>query len=87
LENAIVIHVASNSIEGVKTEYQYLSEKFGHRGLDWNLKEQSLIKKGSKQYDKFDIELKDGASKTIYFDITEFYSNELKKLFGINTGR
>jgi hypothetical protein len=73
LETAVVIHGASNSGEGIKAENQYLSEKFGQRGLDWDKKGQSLIGKEDKQYDKLDIELKDGTNKTVYFDITEFF--------------
>lgn len=73
LENAVVIHGASNSGEGIIAENQYLSEKFGQRGLDWNKKGQSLIDKEDKYYDIIDIELKDGTNKTVYFDITEFY--------------
>jgi hypothetical protein len=73
LETAVVIHGASNSGEGIKAENQYLSEKFGQHGLDWDKKGQSLIGKEDKQYDKLDIELKDGTNKTVYFDITEFF--------------
>jgi hypothetical protein len=73
LETAVVIHRASNSEEGIKAENQYLSEKFGQRGFDWNKKGQSLIGKEDKHYDKLDIELKDGTNKTVYFDITEFF--------------
>lgn len=73
LETAVVIHGASNSGDGIKAENQYLSEKFGQRGLDWEKKGQSLIGKEDKQYDKLDIELRDGTNKTVYFDITEFF--------------
>lgn len=73
LETAVVIHGASNSGEGIKAENQYLSEKFGQRGLDWEKKEQSLIGKEDRHYDKLDIELKDGTNKTVYFDVTEFF--------------
>jgi hypothetical protein len=73
LENAVVIHGAANSGEGIIAENQYLSEKFGQRGLDWNKREQSLIGKENKHIDKIEIELKDGTNKTVYFDITEFF--------------
>jgi hypothetical protein len=73
LENAVVIHGATNSGEGIIAENQYLSEKFGQRGLDWEKKGQSLVGKEDKQYDQLDIELKDGTNKTVYFDITEFF--------------
>ena len=73
LETAVVIHEASNSGEGIKAENRYLSEKFGQRGLDWEKKEQSLIGKEDRRYDKLDIELKDGTNKTVYFDVTEFF--------------
>ncbi len=73
LENAVVIHGASNSKEGIKAENQYLTDKFGQRGLDWNKKEQLLMGEEGRYYDKIDIVLKDGTNRTVYFNITGFF--------------
>lgn len=74
IENAIVIHGALNEKEGVYAEYEYLSKKFGERGKDWKLVQQSVTDgiKG-KYYDEMEIILSDGTKRTICFDITEFF--------------
>lgn len=78
LDDAIEIQGASSTEEGVRGEYQYLSNKFGERGIDWELEEQRLrsIEDKGKHYDKMDIRLADGTRKTIYFDITDFFEKE-----------
>jgi len=81
LENAVVIHGTSNTKKGIEAENQYLSEKFGQHGLDWNKIGQSLIEIENKQYDRIDIELMDGTSKKVYFDISEFYGVDSNKVF------
>jgi hypothetical protein len=73
LDDAIVIQGVMDTNEGVASEYQYLSEKFGQRGIDWELARQELIVNGEKQFDKLDIRLSNGITKTIYFNITEFF--------------
>ena len=75
-DDAIVIQGAASTNEGVASEYQYLSEKFGQRGIDWELVEQRLRTIGNKHYDKMDINLSDGTQKAIYFNITDFFEKE-----------
>ncbi|MEO0136991.1 MAG: hypothetical protein ABIL86_05610 [candidate division WOR-3 bacterium] len=72
-EEAIVILDASNHLEGVNAEYQYLAKRFGAQGKDWRLLTQRLIPHGGRQYDKIEIELADQTKKTIFFDITSFF--------------
>ncbi|MEO0185814.1 MAG: hypothetical protein ABIL22_07175 [candidate division WOR-3 bacterium] len=73
IEEAIVILNATNSMEGVNAEYQYLAKKFGVQGRDWKLIRQSLMPQSGRQYDKMEIELTDRTKKTIFFDITSFF--------------
>ncbi len=73
IEEAIVILDASNHMEGVGAEYEYLAKKFGVQGKDWKLIRQSLMPYGGRQYDRMEIELADKAQKTIFFDITSFF--------------
>jgi len=75
INEAIIISNASNPIEGVQKEYEYIESKYGICGENWDMKMQSLVHEEDKYYDKMDLEFKDGTTKTIYFDITKFYRN------------
>jgi len=60
-------------MEGIRAEYQWMSDKFGEQGKCFTLEMQSLVEKGKRQYDRMDIRLADGTRKTIYFGITDFF--------------
>ncbi len=72
-ETAVVIAGAKNSMEGIGAEYRYLEQKFGRRGVGWQLKRQSLYHQQGKVYDRMELEFKDGSKKTLYFEISEFF--------------
>ncbi|MDP3182922.1 MAG: hypothetical protein Q8M54_08925 [Desulfobaccales bacterium] len=72
-ETAVIIKGAPNSQVGIAAEYYYLEKKFGQPKADWKLLRQKLLHKDGKHYDLMQIQLKDGAKKDIYFDITEFF--------------
>jgi hypothetical protein len=72
IEKAVIIK-AANSMEGISAEYQYLSNKYGIRGQDWNLEMQSLMQDKGKSYDVMMVALKDGTKQSIFFDISEFF--------------
>jgi hypothetical protein len=73
MEKAVKIVGAANSMEGISAEYQYLSNKYGIRGQDWNLEMQSLAQDKGKSFDVMMIVLKDGTKLSVYFDISEFF--------------
>jgi hypothetical protein len=72
-DDAIVILNAKTDKEGIDSEYYYLEERFGRRGVDWDLDQQYLSDEGDRYYDVMDITLSDGRKLTIYFDITDFF--------------
>ena len=72
-DDPIVIEGVSNNFEAVQAEYTYLSQKFGTRGVDWKMLQQSLIESNGRMMDKMDIELSNGSKVTLYFDITEYF--------------
>jgi hypothetical protein len=72
IADAIIIHNAKTDLEGVDAEYFYLENRFGKRGTDWSLDQQSLLDEDGAYYDAMDITLSDGSNLTIYFDITDF---------------
>ena len=80
IEEAIIILEAESHREGVALEYRYLREKFGKREEDWELEKQSLLRKDDKYYDKMDLIFSDGTRKTIYFDITSFFTESISFL-------
>lgn len=60
----------------VKSEYEYLEKKFGKRGIDWELRMQSLIIDDTGKYDRMDIKLSNRKKITLYFQLTNPYSND-----------
>lgn len=73
---AVIIRGAVDGFAGVEAEYRYLREKFGQQTRDWRLKRQLLQQKGDRVFDVMHLELADGSQRTIYFDITEFFSKK-----------
>jgi hypothetical protein len=71
-EEAVVIKNAANHRAGVDAEYLYLQKRFGERDIHWKLVMQALLQ-GDKPVDWLKIELTDGTTKNIYFDISEFF--------------
>lgn len=71
-KSAVVIQAPDN-IAGVMAEYEYLENQYGVRDVDWKLFMQSLIKGNGRSYDLLTIELKDGSTKSFYFDVTGFW--------------
>lgn len=71
-EKAIIIKYIGDYSKSIDQEYKYIKRHFGVRGKDWQLMEQSLIKKNNKAYDEMVIKLFPSQEiKTLYFDITE----------------
>ena len=67
-EKAIVINEKSEG-PGVNAEYKWLKENYP----GYVLKGQHMGYSGKKIFDIIDIKTADGESKSVYFDITNFY--------------
>jgi hypothetical protein len=77
-EEAVCIKGAPSHAAGVRAESAYISRKFGERGEDWELKEQSLTEREDGQrIDKMTIETAAGEVRTIYFDVSDFFGMDL----------
>jgi hypothetical protein len=72
LDTAITIN-ASSSIEGIRAEYNYIIEKHGQVNIYWKLELQGSLFQDGRNYDRLNIKLKNGESKSYYFDITQFF--------------
>ena len=68
IENAVVIQQSSES-EGVAAEYEWLKKHYP----GYSLVRQTPFKQNGKSYDKVEIKLADGSTKTVYFDISNFF--------------
>lgn len=72
IKGAVVIRAPDHEM-GIAAEYQYLTEKFGQRGVNWELEGQALLEYNGRPYDELRIKLSDGNKKTVIFDLTEFF--------------
>lgn len=73
LQTAIIIHGAPNEMAGIHAEYLCLEALFGREDVDWQLEWQALLSSAGRYYDEMRLRLADGTSRTIYFDITDFF--------------
>lgn len=71
-ETAIIINTSSGKA-GVAAESQFISSLYGVREKDWSKTIQSLVWHQGRPYDVISIELNDGTTKDIYFDVSQFY--------------
>jgi hypothetical protein len=73
-ETAVIVN-AENSFVGVEAEYAYVANQCGEPHKDWNLESQGLREHAGKPYDVLTIVLNGGATRTFYFDITNFFTS------------
>ncbi|HHW76877.1 MAG TPA: hypothetical protein GX399_07565 [Xanthomonadaceae bacterium] len=68
-KEAVVIRNAANNVEGVAAEKAWIAWKYPNA----KLKGQAVSGVGNKTFDTLEIETTDGKSKTVCFDITDFF--------------
>ena len=69
MEQAVIIKNAKGEEEGVTAERRWVQKV--HPG--WEEGRQALMNKNGKAYDRIDYTTPGGETKTIFFDITEFF--------------
>jgi hypothetical protein len=70
VESAVVIQGAKHEKDGIAAEHLYLSQNFG----SWFLKQQVLLNQKGRVYDRMEIADQNGKQRTVFFDITDFFS-------------
>jgi hypothetical protein len=70
---AVIVHGANNDLAGTIAEFQWLTERFGHKDIDWQLETHAHGRINDKEIDTIVIRLPSGAQTTIYFDVTESF--------------
>lgn len=68
-ERAVLIKGARGELEGVASEYRWLSEHYP----GWNLTEQSLVQSSERSYDVLNFTTADARKQSVCFDISEFF--------------
>ncbi len=69
VDSAIIIRGAANSADGITSEYRWLEQNYPGA----TLRMQSLRQAGGRMYDVLEIEIEDGTSREIWFDISDFF--------------
>lgn len=72
LEKAVLVY-GTDTILGIRSEYEYIGGMHGQRDEGWSLESQILIKRNGKIYDVLSVKLRGGEIKRFCFDITGFY--------------
>jgi hypothetical protein len=71
-EEAIIIDPKNDS-EGIREEYEYLENRFGECGVDWERVSQGFMQKEGKSYDRINLRFPDGSRKKIFFDVGSWW--------------
>jgi len=69
---AIVIKKTPRGLSAAGAEHMMLRKWFGERGTNWTLTRQDLLQTDGKTYDVYEVELSDGGTRSLYFDVTEW---------------
>lgn len=72
-DDPIVISGVEGHFQAIDAEYQYLAQRFGQRRRDWRLIQQALVTVDGKAMDRMDIQLADGTTLTLFFDISAYF--------------
>jgi len=68
-DDAIVLDGVSNEIDGVGAEHLYTDQ----HEAGWTWQRQALVQNGGRVYDVIDLTGPGGETKSIYFDITDWF--------------
>lgn len=73
-ENSVIIKNAQNELNGIASEYAYISKKHGVKFTNWKPIGQSTNTKNGRQMDVIVIQtIPEKETVVYYFDITDFY--------------
>jgi len=69
MAKAVVIKGAQNSFTGVAAESRWIRQNHP----DWRKMKQALLSEGGKHFDRIEYRTPGGETRTVYFDITDFF--------------
>jgi hypothetical protein len=71
-QTAIVIKKTPRGLSAAGAEETLLRKWFGERQESWTLAQQQLLQLDGKTYDMYEVVLKDGSKRSLYFDVTDW---------------
>ncbi len=80
ISDPIIVGDVAGHMDAIRAEYAYIEKKYGTRGVNWVLQQQTLLTPEGmtgRKIDALTIELLTGKVITIFFDITKFWGMEL----------
>jgi hypothetical protein len=72
LQTAIVIKKTPRGLSAAGAETMLLAKWFGVRNTDWTLKRQEMLQADGRTYDTYQVVLKDGSERQLFFDVTDW---------------
>ena len=80
IDDAIIVRGAGSDLEGVAATFGWMHEHLGAKDDSWQLISHSSGGRGARQIDTFNIVLRGGTAKLVYFDVTESFENGLAQV-------
>ncbi len=71
-EKAVVIN-ATSTVLGIWEEYAYIERVCGKKAVDYIVRKQMQISEIGREYDVYEIRMRDGSMRSLWFDITSFF--------------
>ena len=72
LQTAIAIKKTPRGLSAAGAEMMLLAKWFGERGKSWTMKAQTMVVVDGRTYDAYDVVLRDGSERRLYFDVTDW---------------
>ena len=73
IDDAIIVRGAGSDLEGVAATFGWMHEHLGAKDEGWQLITHSSGSRGDRKIDTFNIVLRGGTAKHVYFDVTESF--------------
>jgi hypothetical protein len=73
LDGAIVVRGAGSDLEGTAATFGWMHENLGAKDEGWRLVTHATGSDGDRKIDTFNVVLRDGGPRRIYFDVSESF--------------
>jgi hypothetical protein len=77
VETAVIVRGAQFDLLETYAEFAWLTQMYGQKDSDWTLISHSHGVQRQREIDTFVLKLRDGTSRTVYFDCTESFGKPL----------
>lgn len=77
-DDAIIVRGAGSDLEGVAATFGWMHEHLGAKDEGWRLLTHSTGSHGERQIDTFDVVVREGGRRRIYFDVSESFGKDFR---------